>query len=289
MHEPSLFDANPSDEADSQIDSGETGPTSPVSRVRLTIAYDGTDFRGLAPNPGVRTVVGELQRIFGAAFGVVPDIVMSGRTDAGVHAASQVLSLDLSLPDLADPERADDALERIGRMVSSRLGPEVVATAVELAEPDFSARFDATGRSYSYRILNRPIGDPTRARYSWHVTEPLNLAVMRLACDPLIGEHDFSSFCRRPKVSPGSEPLSLVRRITRTSWTDHGDGDLEFRIDGSAFCHQMVRSIVGFHVAVGRGRRTAGELRSVLAAKDRQQAEQPAPPHGLHLIDVQYS
>ncbi len=283
MHEPTLFESG----ADALDPDAETGPSGPVSRVRLTIAYDGTDFRGLAPNPGVRTVVGEIQRVLGAAYGNPPDIVMSGRTDAGVHASEQVLSFDLPIAELDDDTRG-----RLARMINARLGPEIAVIDVAPAAPDFSARFDADGRAYRYRVLNRPTPDPTLARYTWHVPEPLNLAVMRLACDPLVGEHDFSSFCRRPKPGPGQEPVSLVRRVTKVSWTDRSDGPvdglLEFAIEGSAFCHQMVRSIVGFHVAVGRGKRTAGELRSVLGAKDRQAAEQPAPPHGLHLVRVDY-
>lgn len=279
MHERQLFDA----EGDS-AENSETGPAGPVSRVRLLIAYDGTDFRGLAPNPGVRTVVGEIKRVLGAAIGYEPEIVMSGRTDAGVHASHQVLSLDLPAGQVAD----DAAIERVQRMLNARLGPEITTQQVDVVSADFSARFDATGRSYRYQITNRATADPIAARYAWHVVEPLDLALMRLACDPIIGEHDFSSFCRRPKVAPGDEPLSLVRRIDSAAWTEVGDGRFEFHISGSAFCHQMVRSLVGFHVAVGRGKRTAGEILGVLRARDRQLAEQPAPPHGLHLIDVRY-
>jgi tRNA pseudouridine38-40 synthase len=271
MQELTLFDDN---------DHEASGPPGPLVRVRLTIAYDGTDFRGLAPNLDVRTVVGELVRVLTPLIGSPPDIVMSGRTDAGVHAAEQILSFDVPA-DKADPER-------IGRVINQRLGPEVVATAVSLVDSHFSARFDATGRRYRYRIVNRPAPDPFLARYAWWVPEPLNVPVMQLACDPFLGEHDFSSFCKRPKVAPGADPASLVRRVTEATWVDSGDGELVFQIAGSAFCHQMVRSIVGFHVAVGRGKRSAGEARAVLAARDRQAAEQPAPPHGLTLVSVAY-
>lgn len=259
------------------------GPKGSDVRVRLTIAYDGTDFRGLAPNPGVRTVVGELQRVLADALGFVPVIVMSGRTDAGVHAAEQVLSLDLP-----EESASSNGLERMAKMLNSRLAPEIVTLEVVTTAAEFSARFDATGRSYRYLIVNRPNANPTLARYAWHVAEPLNLSLMRLACDPLVGTHDFSSFCRRPKRGSDEPSASLVRRVTAMSWAAK-DGDLvEFNISGSAFCHQMVRSIVGFHVAVGRGKRSAGELRGVLAARDRHQAEPPAPPHGLHLLAVSY-
>jgi tRNA pseudouridine38-40 synthase len=228
--------------------------------------------------------VGELLRVLTPFLGSTPEIVMSGRTDAGVHAREQVLSFAVAEDKAATP----DARAAMMRMINSRLGPEVVATDLVVAEPGFSARFDATGRCYRYRVLNRPQPDPFSARFAWWVAEPLHLPVMKLACDPLLGEHDFSSFCRRPKVAPGEEPASLVRRVTRAQWSDRGDGLLEFEIAGSAFCHQMVRSIVGFHVAVGRGKRSAGELRSVVAARDRRSAESPAPPHGLTLWSIDY-
>ena len=266
-------------------DHDASGPSGPLARVRLTVAYDGTDFRGLAPNAGVRTVVGELARVLTPVLGLKPEIVMSGRTAAGVHAAEQVLSFDVPAG-LFDSGRLE--VDRIAKVINQRLGPEVVATDVRLAAPEFSARFDAVGRRYRYRIVNRPMPDPFSARFAWWVPEALNVAVMQLACDPFLGEQDFSSFCKRPKVGPGEEPVSLVRRIDEARWFDLADGRLHFEIAGSAFCHQMVRSIVGFHVAVGRGKRSAGEVRAVLAPKDRQRAEQPAPSHGLTLIAVTY-
>ncbi len=257
------------------------GPTGPLVRVGLLIAYHGGGFRGLAPNDGVRTVVGCIAAALRPFLGYQPDIVMSGRTDAGVHAWGQVLSLDVP-EEKADPER-------IARIINVGLQPEVVCRDASIVADSFSARFAATGRRYRFHVLNTTHPSPFLADTMWWVADPLNLASMRLACDPLIGEHDFSSFCRRPKgaTDDGAE-VSLVRRITRAHWSDLGDGVLRLEIDGSAFCHQMVRSIVGYHVAVGRGRRTAGELRSVLAARDRNAAVSPAPPHGLTLWAVDY-
>ncbi len=276
MQEMTLFDEN---------DHESSGPSGPLVRVRLTIAYDGTDFRGLAPNLEVRTVIGELVRVLSPLLGRKPDIVMSGRTDAGVHAAEQVLSFDVAADKI---ESGKVHMAGIAKVINSRLGPEVVATDVRLAEPGFSARYDAIGRRYRYHVVNQPVPDPFSARYAWWVPQPLNIAVMKLACDPFLGMHDFSSFCKRPKVGPEEEPISLVRRIDEAKWTDLGDGRLVFEIAGSAFCHQMVRSIVGFHVSVGRGKRSAGEVRGVLEAKDRQPAEPAAPPHGLTLVAVEY-
>lgn len=277
METPSLFDF----ESEESQDSAKTnGPSGPFVRVRLTVAYDGTNFRGLAPNPGVRTVVGELARVLTPYLRYEPDIVMSGRTDAGVHSSAQVLSFDAPTAWLD--------IDRLQKMINARLAPEIVAVDARVVGSNFSARFDAVGRRYRYTVLNRKLPDPMLARSAWHVSEDLDLASMRLACDPILGEHDFSSFCRRPKVKDGDTPVSLARRVDRASWHDLGDGILEFRIEGSAFCHQMVRSLVGFHIAVGKGKRSAGEMRAVLGAKDRQAAAQPAPPHGLNLVEVIY-
>ena len=133
-----------------------------------------------------------------------------------------------------------------------------------------------------------PVPNPLRRHDAWFPGHGLDVASLHQVAFEIVGEHDFSSFCKRPKVAPGEEPVSLVRRVTEASWVDVGNGELVFHIAGSAFCHQMVRSIVGFHVAIGRGKRSAGEMRAVLAAKDRRVAEQPAPPHGLTLMAVHY-
>jgi tRNA pseudouridine38-40 synthase len=267
-----------------------------VPNYRLLVAYDGSGFRGLAANDGVRTVVGELQRVLEPFVGSPPEIVMSGRTDAGVHAWGQVLSLE-------SPVELD--VDRVQKSINSRLGPEIVARDITVAGPDFSARFSAVGRRYRYHVVNRPVPDPFLAATAWWVPAPLDLAAMSAACPYLVGEHDFSSFCRRPKPGPGPdgsvvEP-SLVRRVTGARWLDLAPtaadeaevddderGLLRFDIEGSAFCHQMVRSIVGFMVAVGTGKRSADELPAVLAARDRAAAEQPAPPNGLTLWRVDY-
>ena len=253
-------------------------------RVRLTIAYDGTDFRGLAPNPDVRTVVGELQPVLEAVLGPIEEIHMSGRTDAGVHARHQVLSFDTNAE--LDPLR-------LTKSINSRLGPEIVATDIqEAAEAEFHARFSAQGRSYRYVVLNHYHPMPFAARTEWWVKDTLDLDAMNAACPPIIGQHDFSSFCRRPKQGDREEPHSLVRRVDRAAWTEHIDDSghrrLRFEIEGSAFCHQMVRSLVGMHVAVGLGKRSSSEVAGVLAAQDRNAAPSPAPPQGLTLWQVTY-
>jgi tRNA pseudouridine38-40 synthase len=170
------------------------------------------------------------------------------------------------------------------RAVNRALRPRVVVRETDVAEPGFDARRSATGRVYRYTVRNDPVADPFTASTAWHVPAPLDLPAMRLACDALLGEHDFSSFCRRPPAPDAS----LVRIVRDARWVDLGGGMLRFDIEASAFCHQMVRSIVGTLVEVGLGRRKAGLMASVVRARARSQAGQPAPAHGLCLWEVLY-
>ena len=253
-------------------------------RVRLTVAYDGAPFHGSAEQADVPTVIGTLRAAIETVVREPVALVAAGRTDAGVHAFGQVVSGDL-------PSNVD--LAGLVRRVNRLCSPAVVVRVAEwAASPEFSARFDACWRLYRYEILNQPHPDPLLDATTWHVTEPLDLAAMRLGSDALIGEHDFSSFCRRPKVSAGYAEASLVRRVLATRWQrvpdDRTDGLLRFEVRGSAFCHQMVRSIVGTLVDVGRGRRRAGDVRAILAARSRLAASAPAPAHALCLWDVGY-
>ncbi|NNF52987.1 MAG: tRNA pseudouridine(38-40) synthase TruA [Acidimicrobiales bacterium] len=254
-----------------------------MTRVRLAIAYNGAGFRGLAPNAGVRTVIGELTPVLEAILGPISEIHMSGRTDAGVHARHQVLSFDT--------DTTIDAT-RLAKSINSRLGPEVIATSVDVAPGSFHARFSAIGRRYRYTVLNHPHPSPFSAGFEWWVPGPLDLEAMQAACAPVVGEHDFASFCRRPKPNDDGQLISLVRRVDSAAWSedtdDSGQRRLRFEIAGAAFCHQMVRSITGLHVAVGQGRRSPADVADVLAARDRNAAPSPAPPQGLMLWDVMY-
>lgn len=259
------------------------GGVPPVSadtvHLRLTVAYDGSSFHGFAPNAGVRTVGGSLVEALQKVLGHEVTLTCAGRTDKGVHAVGQVVTFDA---------RADGLdLDALQRSVNSLCGPAVAVRLAATAPVDFDARFSATGRRYRYLVLNRPDPDPFLAGRAWHVDAPLDLAAMTLACDPFIGEHDFSAFCRRPRPSDGRQ-VSLVRRVTEASWHSDGDGMLRFEIEAGAFCHQMVRSVVGTMVDVGRGRMRAGDLVEILRSGDRNRAGDVAPPHGLYLLAVRY-
>jgi tRNA pseudouridine38-40 synthase len=270
-----------------------------TQRWRLLIAYDGAAFRGFAFQPEVPTVAGALRMALGrtARLDEPPVLTCAGRTDAGVHARGQVIHVDLPPIPYDGPGLA--------RAVNRQLAPEIVVRRAEEVGTDFDARRSATGRTYRYLVWNAPEPDPLLAPIAWHVSDPLDLVAMRTASDVLLGSHDFRSFCRRPPGTDASEPI--VRRVTKARWSvDDGpeaiDADsleapggpgspvrlLRFDIAASSFCHQMVRSLVGALVDVGRGKQNAAGLLERLRAASRQSRPEPAPPEGLCLVSVDY-
>lgn len=254
----------------------EMGPT---VRVRMTVAYDGSGFHGFATQPGdLPTVAGTLTAALNRRLGHPVTLVAAGRTDTGVHARGQVVSFDA----------AEDRFDPVSllRSLNRSLSPKVVVRSVEAAPAGFDARHWALSRSYRYTILNHPFPDPFLAPTAWHVPEPLDVAAMRLACDPLIGQHDFTSFCRVPRRM--FVEANMVRVVLDARWVRAADDVIRFEIRSNSFCHQMVRSVVGFMVAVGAGRRRAGEVAAALRAQDRSAAPHLAPAHGLCLWEVAY-
>jgi tRNA pseudouridine38-40 synthase len=165
------------------------------------------------------------------------------------------------------------------------LGPAIAVRSAEIAPAGFNARHDAVARRYRYTVLNRLAPDPFLARTTWHVPEPLDLSVLRLTCDPIIGEHDFSSFCRAQKRIPGA---SMVRLVYDARWVDAGHGLLRFDIDASSFCQQMVRALVGTMVPMGLGKQRPGEMAAILRGRDRSLANRVAAARGLCLWEVVY-
>ncbi|MEA3019245.1 MAG: tRNA pseudouridine38-40 synthase [Actinomycetota bacterium] len=257
-----------------------SGPLGPLVRVKLLVAYDGTGFSGFAPNPGVKTVGGVLRTSLERILRHQVPLVCAGRTDAGVHGWGQVVTFDTSSDGLELP--------RLVRSLNLMCAPSIVVRAAELVDPSFDARRSARARCYRYTVLNRPVADPFLARTAWHVPDPLDLSLLRLGCDGLIGVHDFSSFCRKPKSAADAEAPSMTRDVHDARWLDLGDGILRFDIEASSFCQQMVRAIVGTLVDMGLGKRTPGEMTSIIEARVRSAASGVAPPHGLVLWEVTY-
>ena len=239
--------------------------------LRLDIGYDGTGFHGYASQPGVPTVQGVLEEAIGRVLGEVQTAV-AGRTDAGVHARHQVVSVS-SAVDVA-PDRLAVSLRRL-------LPPTVAVWRVQEAPDGFDARFDAVERAYRYRIDRGTVADPFAARYAWHVPDPLDEEAMSSAATDFVGDHDFASFCRRAKGR------STHRTVFDARWERDGR-TTTFVVAGTSFCHQQVRSFVGYLVEVGRGRLPADGTGAVLAARDRAAARAVAPARGLTLWQVTY-
>lgn len=260
-------------------DAAPRGTAPPSRHLRLLVAYDGTDYHGFAENRGVPvpTVAGDLRRAMERVLRHPVTLTCAGRTDRGVHARGQVVTFD-TVSDM-EPRRLRDALNGL-------LGPRIVVREADVVPADLDARFSAESRTYHYLVLNRDVPDPFLAATSWWVPDPMDRAALAEGCIPLIGQHDFTSFCRRPKGLEGP----LVRHVRRAEWHEVTDepGLLQFTISASAFCHQMVRSIVGLLVDVGKGRRTPADVQTAVQARDRSTIGQLAPPRGLTLWEVGY-
>ncbi len=243
-----------------------------MTTYRIDFAYDGTDFHGYAKQPNVRTVQEVLET---ALFKMTGEVVTSvaGRTDRGVHASAQVISFE-------HPHEFDTGM--ILRSLNRQVGPEICTLSVAVAADDFDARFSATGRAYTYLVLNREVSDPFLARTSLHYRTPLDVDLMNEGAAYFVGAHDFAAFCRK---APGR---STERTLESAEWTARGDGMLVFDVEASAFCHQMVRSLVQVSIEVGRQKIKPCDVGEILASKDRRLGKGAARAHGLTLVGVKY-
>ncbi|RLD00479.1 MAG: tRNA pseudouridine(38-40) synthase TruA [Chloroflexi bacterium] len=241
-------------------------------RVRAVVAYDGTDYGGSQRQTNAPTVQAALEAALAQVTQEEITILAAGRTDAGVHAAGQVIAFDTTWRhDLDDLQRALNAV----------LPSDVAVLGVALAAPDFHPRYDAHSRHYRYTLYNAPVRYPLNRRYSLHVNGALNVAAMQQAARYLVGEHDFATFGQPP------QGRVTVRRVLAAEWGGKPP-HLKFDIKANAFLYRMVRSIVGTLLQVGRGKIGVEEFAAALAAADRRRAGPTAPPHGLCLIEVRY-
>lgn len=241
--------------------------------LRLDLSYDGAPFHGFARQPNVTTVQGDLEDALGRLLRMDVETVGAGRTDAGVHALGQVVSVPDAPADV-DETKTRDAL-------NAMLAPAIGISSVARVDDDFHARFSALSRMYVYAILVGDIPDPFLARTTMYHPEPLDLDAMNEAAGALTGPRDFTSFGRVPEGG-SAERLLYELRCWRTG------NVVRIRARANAFIQQMVRSLVGTLVHVGEGRRRPDEMSSILAAKDRSAAGPVAPPHGLCLVAVEY-
>lgn len=249
-------------------------------RVRLDLAYDGKDFSGWAKQTARRTVQGEIEDALRTVTrsSRTYDLTVAGRTDAGVHARGQVAHVDL--PEEVWAEHAEKLLRRL----AGRMAPDVRVWRIAEAAPGFNARFSALWRRYAYRIADRPGGvDPlVRGHVLWH-DRPLDVAAMNAAAARMTGEHDFAAYCKK------REGATTIRTLQKLHWVrDRETGIITGTVQADAFCHNMVRALVGAMLFVGDGRRPDPWPAEVLAAAVRDPGVHVVRPHGLTLEEVAY-
>ncbi|GAB2755512.1 tRNA pseudouridine(38-40) synthase TruA [Terrabacter koreensis] len=256
-------------------------------RVRIDLAYDGTDFSGWAAQPGLRTVQGELTTALTTVLRSTEPVrvTVAGRTDAGVHARGQVVHADLDphawarLPGRSDREPGPSLVSRLGGV----LPHDIVVSRAALAPNGFDARFAALERRYVYRIADTgAVRDPLRRHDTVWWRKPLDATAMDEAARSLVGLRDFAAFCKQ------REGATTVRTLLDFSWRRLDDGVLAATVRADAFCHSMVRSLVGAVVPVGEGRREKDWPRLLQERRDRAPGIHVMPAHGLSLEEVVY-
>jgi tRNA pseudouridine38-40 synthase len=255
-------------------------------RIRIDLAYDGTDFHGWAVQPGLRTVQGDLEAALAMALRVPRiGVVCAGRTDTGVHARGQVVHLDVDDEAVAGSagRSQDPPLEALVRRLNGILRPDVRVRRAVAAPAGFDARFSALWRRYAYRIADDPVTvDPLTRNHVLTWSKPLDLDAMNEAADLFLGEHDFASFCRR------REGATTIRTLLDLEWVRDPSGVAVATVRADAFCHSMVRALVGCLLAVGDGRRPVAWAGEVLRATQRDPSVTVAHAHGLTLEQVDY-
>jgi tRNA pseudouridine38-40 synthase len=256
-------------------------------RLRLEIAYDGTEFAGWAVQAGQRTVAGVLNDAMTTVFRVPVQLRAAGRTDAGVHATGQVAHVDVPADALPNAyprttREGDSEFLALLRRLARFLPADVRVLDISRAAPGFDARFSALRRHYVYRLSTAPYGvEPQDARYVTAWPRPLDVDAMSQAARDLIGLHDFAAFCRH------REGATTIRDLQRLDWSRDGDR-VTAHVSADAFCWSMVRSLVGALLAVGERRREPAWCGKLLTSPRRSSEFAAAPPHGLTLVAVDY-
>jgi tRNA pseudouridine38-40 synthase len=246
-----------------------------MQNFKLTIEYDGGAFHGWQRQAEERTVQGELERALGRMARQPITLIASGRTDAGVHAIGQVANF------ICETRITPEAFTK---GLNSMLEGAIVIHRCEIVPQGFHSRYDAVCKTYRYRIHNHRLPRAIGRQYHWHVRAPLDMGAMQAASRHLLGRHDCTTF-----EGAGSPRQHSVREIQHAEWASARDDCLEFYITANGFLRFMVRNIVGTLVEVGRGKRSAGDIPALLAARDRSLAGPTAPAQGLCLMEVEYN
>jgi tRNA pseudouridine38-40 synthase len=249
-----------------------TGDTAAVPTVRLDIEYDGSNFRGWARQPGLRTVQGELETALATVLREAVELTVAGRTDTGVHALGQVASFATATDPPAD----------LARRLNGLAPDDTAVTAASVVADGLNARHDAKSRSYRYRLLARSAPSPFERGKSLWWPHRVDRPALDACAAALHGTHDFTAF-----TPTQTDHVHFTRNILAASWTEEAD-ILTFRITADAFMRNMVRVLVGTQLEVASGRRTVENFVDLLRGASRTEAGDTAPPHGLYLESVSY-
>ncbi|MFC6154306.1 tRNA pseudouridine(38-40) synthase TruA [Nocardioides yefusunii] len=255
-------------------------------RIRIDLAYDGTDFFGWATQPNLRTVQGTLETSLATALRLDSvRVVVAGRTDTGVHGRGQVVHLDVDRATIegSTGRSTDPPLVALRRRLNGILPADLRIKEIAEAPEGFDARFSAIWRRYTYRVVDRPeLVDPLTRRHVLAWRHPLDVDAMNAAAAHLVGLNDFAAFCKK------REGATTVRTLKELRWTRTPDGLLEATVVADAFCHNMVRSLVGCMLAVGDGRRPSEWAAQVMTGRVRDPSIVVVAAHGLTLEEVGY-
>ena len=245
-----------------------------LKNFKITIEYDGNAYHGWQSQPNGPTIQDEIQKALMTMTGKKIALIGSGRTDAGVHAYGQVANF------CCDTVHHSEVFQK---GLNSLIPNDIVITECSQTPEKFHARYDASSKTYQYRILNRTIPAAIQRQHAWHIIKKLNLDRMRTALGTIIGTHDFKAF-----EGAGSSIANTTRCVMNADFVEKDDGYLIFEIEGDGFLRYMVRNIVGTLVDVGLGKTTPSDFNIILESKDRNLAGVTAPAHGLYLMQVKY-
>jgi tRNA pseudouridine38-40 synthase len=246
-----------------------------MERYKITLAYDGSDFAGSQKQANSRTVQGDLEKALREIGWNGKSVLIAGRTDAGVHATGQVSVFDF--------DEWNRNPEKLLKAINARLPKDIAVKKLQIVQAKFHPRFDATSRTYVYKVFHKPIRDPLREKFAWHVWTKFDPQALQENANIFLGKHDFSAF-----GSKTSDAGTTIRTVTKCQWKKKANGEWQFEVSADAFLYRMVRRMVFVQISLAQGKCSLKDVEQALAKKQVKLPSGLAPAHGLTLIKVDY-